>query len=55
MEEGAICTCRHFPGIHKYLALSYKDMGDRQMAMTMMNRAVLYETPWDDQNRQETY
>lgn len=53
--EGAIRTERHFPGIHKYVALSYKEMGDRQMAKTVMNRAVLYETPWDDQNRQDAY
>jgi hypothetical protein len=30
-------------------------MGNLEMARTMMNRAVLYETPWDDESRQEAY
>lgn len=55
MGEGAIDMNRHFPGVYKYVALSYKEKGDRQMAKTMMNRAVLYETPWDDRNREEAY
>jgi tetratricopeptide (TPR) repeat protein len=55
MGEGAIDMNRHFPGVYKYVALSYRETGDRQMAKTTMNRAVLYETPWDDQNREEAY
>jgi len=42
---------RHFPGVHKYIALSMRDSGDLDSAIDVMNRAVLYETPWDDKDR----
>lgn len=44
---------RHFPGVHKYLALSMKASGDLDSAIDTMNRAVLYETPWDIKNKLE--
>jgi tetratricopeptide (TPR) repeat protein len=44
---------RHFPGIHKYLALSVKACDELDSAIDIMNRAVLYETPWDDKNKME--
>ena len=42
---------RHFPGAHKYKALSEKAKGDIDEAIRTMNRAVLYETPWDEENK----
>ena len=53
--EGAIEMNRHFPGVHKYVALSHKQKGNLEEAQAVMNRAVLYETPWDDSNRQQNY
>jgi len=49
----AIEMNRHFPGVHKYVALSQKASGDLDAAIRTMTRAVLYETPWDDQNVNE--
>ncbi|GFH56309.1 hypothetical protein CTEN210_12785 [Chaetoceros tenuissimus] len=40
----------HFPGTHKYIALSQQAQGDLVAATDTMNRAVLYEAPWDDTN-----
>jgi tetratricopeptide (TPR) repeat protein len=42
---------RHYEGAHKYVALAHKAKGDLQQARRTMNRAVLYETPWDEDNR----
>jgi tetratricopeptide (TPR) repeat protein len=50
MGEATITMNRHFPGIHKYVALSYRAKGDLKQAQTIMGRAVLYETPWDPAN-----
>ena len=47
---GAIEMNRHFPGVHKYVALSYKAKGDLESAKKIMTQAVLYETPWDEKN-----
>ena len=44
--EAAIEMNRHFPHCHKYLALSYKAMGERDLAIKTMKQAVLYEAPW---------
>ena len=52
----AVLRCfRQFPGVHKYVALSHKQKGNLEEAQAVMNRAVLYETPWDDSNRQQNY
>jgi len=51
--EAALDMNRHFPGVHKYKALSEKAQGDLDAAITTMNRAVLYETPWDEGNKAE--
>jgi len=50
LGESAIEMNRHFPEVHKYVALSQKALGDIASARTTMKRAVLYETPWDDKN-----
>ncbi len=49
--QAAIEMNRHFPGVHKYIALAQKAQGDHDGARATMTRAVLYETPtWDDDN-----
>jgi tetratricopeptide (TPR) repeat protein len=52
-SEWAIEMNRHFPGVYKYKALAQKKMGDLDAAILTMNQAVLYETPWDEENRQK--
>lgn len=47
--EAAILMNRHFPHIHKYVALSQRDSGDLAAAITTMKNAVLYEAPWSDE------
>lgn len=42
---------RHYAGTHKYVALAYSAKGNLKEAERTMNRAVLYETPWDEDNR----
>jgi hypothetical protein len=37
--------------VYKYKALAQKAPGDLDAAIATVNRAVLYETPWDDNNR----
>ena len=48
---GALEMNRHFPGVHKYIALSEKALGKHDDARRTMMRAILYEAPWDDQNK----
>lgn len=49
----AIDINRSFPGVYKYKALAEKATGDLDAAIATMNRAVLYETPWDNDNRRK--
>ena len=51
LGEAAIEMNRHFPQVHKYVALSQKASGDIEGAIRTMARAVNYETPWDEANR----
>jgi len=51
LGEAAIQMNRHFPQIHKYVALSQKSSGDLEGAIRTMGRAVVYETPWDEANQ----
>ena len=51
--DAALEMNRHFPDVHKYKALSLKAQGKLEEALMTMNRAVLYETPWDDRHRAE--
>ena len=55
MEVGnmAIELNRSRPGVHKYVALSQKAMGDIDEAKTSMSRAILYEYHWDKDNMQK--
>jgi tetratricopeptide (TPR) repeat protein len=41
----------HFPGVYKFKALSQRAKGELDEAVKTMTRAVLYETPWDDDNK----
>ena len=50
-SEWAIEMNWSFPGVYKYKALAEKATGNVDAAITTMNRAVLYETPWDSDNR----
>lgn len=50
-SEAALDFNRHFPGVHKYKALSEKALGDIDAAIQTMNRAVLCE--WDEDNKAE--
>jgi hypothetical protein len=50
LGEVGIPMNRHFPRAHKYVALSYKAKGDLESAIKVMSQAVLYETPWDEEN-----
>ena len=48
--SSAITMNRHYQEVHKYVALSYKAKGDHIKAVTTMTQAVLYESPWDEEN-----
>lgn len=48
--DSAIEMNRHYDGVYKYLALTHKSLGNIDEAISVMKRAVLYETPWDTQN-----
>ena len=51
LGEGAIEANRFFPGCHDYVARAQLAKGDVQAAIRTRSRAVLFETPWDDENR----
>ena len=51
--SAAIEMNRHFPQVHKYVALAQKASGDLDEARKTMARAVCYETPWDEENKRE--
>lgn len=53
--EAALQMNRHFPGVHKYVALSQKAGEDAEGARMTMERAILYETPWDYANREKVF
>eukprot|EP01041_Mallomonas_annulata_P000429 gene429-767_t len=47
----AIEMNRHYEGVYKYIALSFKGLGDLDRAIWTMRKAVRYETPWDTENK----
>lgn len=51
--EAALAMNRHFPGVHKLIALPQLALGEEEAAKKTMRRGVVYETPWDETNRQE--
>lgn len=48
--NSAIKMNRHFQQVHKYVALSQKAKGDHVSAIATMTQAVIYESPWDEEN-----
>jgi len=46
-SDGVMNIYRHRPNVHKYKALSLKKLGKIDEAITVMQRAILYETPWN--------
>lgn len=48
--DAAVEANRHYEGVHKYIALSYKALGRYDEAILTMRRAVRYEQPWDARN-----
>ena len=48
--NAAIEMNRHYDGVYKYVALSYKASGNLDKAIETMKQAVLYETPWNQNN-----
>lgn len=40
---------RHFPQVHRYIALAQRAKGDHTKAVTTLKHAVLYEAPWCDE------
>ena len=53
MGSTAIEKARHQPGVHKYVVLSQKAMGDIEDAKRTMSKAILYEFHWDKDNMQK--
>lgn len=43
---------RHFPQVHRYIALAHRARGDHAEAVKTMKQAVLYEDPWCDETMQ---
>jgi hypothetical protein len=43
---------RHFPQVHRYIALAHRARGDTAEAVKTMKQAVLYEAPWCDETIQ---
>lgn len=54
-SQAAIEMNRHFEGVHMYKGLSEKALGRLDDAISTMNQAVLYETPWDNHKRQQAF
>ena len=53
MGSDCINVSRWIPGVHKYVALSHKALGDINEAKKIMSRAILYEAYWDEDNLQQ--
>ena len=49
----AIETCRYHAGVHKYVALAQKALGDIDGARKTISRAILHEEHWDKDNLRE--
>lgn len=50
-SEALLKMNRQFPGVRKYMALALKAQGKLDEAIRTMQRAVLYETPFNDENK----
>lgn len=54
-SRAGISTYRTCSGAHKYVALSYRAKGHLETARRLVGRAILYESPWDEENRRENW
>ena len=56
-SDGVIDLYRNRPNVHKYKALSLRELGRLDEAVKVMQCAVLYETPWnmDDEHNAEVW
>lgn len=52
LGKEAIAIDRSWPGVHRCVALSQKAMGKIEASKVTMGRAVSYEAPWDEENKQ---
>ena len=50
--SGAVEMNRHFPQVHRYIALAHAAKGDHDEALKTMKQAILYEAPWCDETAQ---
>jgi tetratricopeptide (TPR) repeat protein len=50
MGDAAVTMNRHYDGVYKYIALSYKGMEYLDAAIATMRKAKRYETPWDKEH-----
>ena len=53
--EAAVLRNRHYPGVHKHLAMAHRSSGDLREAQKIAGQGVLYETPWDSDNVKEAH
>jgi tetratricopeptide (TPR) repeat protein len=51
--EALFSVNRHFEGVYKYSALAHKAMGNLDDAVWTMQMACVYETPWNEANKEE--
>jgi tetratricopeptide (TPR) repeat protein len=51
--EAAFFMNRQHPGGHMLIALPQLALGQVEAARTTMRRGIVYEDPWDDENRQK--
>eukprot|EP00977_Amphora_coffeiformis_P007011 scaffold1519_cov166-Amphora_coffeaeformis.AAC.11 len=54
-SEAALEMNRAFDQVHHYRALAFKALGKMDEAIDTMNRAILYETPWNNENIRKKY
>jgi len=50
--SGAVEMNRHFPQVHRYIALAHAAKGDHDEALKTTKQAILYEAPWCDETAQ---
>ena len=49
-SDAAITMNRHFDQVHYYKVLALKQLGQLDDAITTISQAVIYETPWNNEN-----
>jgi hypothetical protein len=48
-------TNRFYPGIQKTTALAFRTIGKVEEARYLAATAILYEAPWDEENRKKNW